>query len=242
MGTRARLAVGALLVGLFVAVPIAWATFGDVPPSNPFYNDINAIQGAGITGGCGGGNFCPLDNITRQAEAAFVHRATGRAGYANTAGFVAIPTNQDTVDLAVLTITVGGVPGGTQFVKLDGMVRTATSEDNTVCPCDSSYWIERDGVGAVSVNGFNTNQGRSTSSAPGWPDEETGAVTTVVNVPSGTTQTFRLQAHRYDAPVEGSVVGRGALTAITAPFGSTGASTLAADSSFTGARGLKTGK
>src|ERR1051326_9493343 len=66
---------------LAVAVPVAFATFNDVPQSDPFYDDINAIQGAGITSGCGGGNFCPNDNITRQAEAAFVHRAAPRSAY-----------------------------------------------------------------------------------------------------------------------------------------------------------------
>src|SRR6266545_156649 len=77
---RARIVLLGIVAALVVAVPVAWATFGDVPPSNPFYNDINAIQGAGITAGCGGGNFCPTANITRQAEAAFVHRGLGRVG------------------------------------------------------------------------------------------------------------------------------------------------------------------
>ena len=70
-----------LVMALAIAVPVAWATFIDVPPSNPFYNDINAIQGAGITQGCGGGNFCPTDNIQRQAEAAFVHRGLTRVNH-----------------------------------------------------------------------------------------------------------------------------------------------------------------
>src|SRR5438067_13082066 len=65
--------VGPALTGVETcALPI----FNDVPPSDPFYNDVNAIQGAGITQGCGGGNFCPSDPITREAEAAF---ALGRA-------------------------------------------------------------------------------------------------------------------------------------------------------------------
>src|SRR5436190_7221533 len=69
---------------LAIVVPVAWATFTDVPPSNPFYNDINAIQGAGITSGCGGGNFCPGDSIQRQAVAAWMHRGEARVAQSTT--------------------------------------------------------------------------------------------------------------------------------------------------------------
>src|SRR5437899_1490485 len=79
---RKRWVVLAILGTAFaVAVPVAWATFNDVSPADPFYNDVNAIQGAGITQGCGGGNFCPSASITREAEAAFTHRAAGRIAY-----------------------------------------------------------------------------------------------------------------------------------------------------------------
>ena len=36
---------------------------------------INAIYGAGITTGCGGGNYCPSQNVTRDQMAAFIIRA-----------------------------------------------------------------------------------------------------------------------------------------------------------------------
>src|SRR5438105_9928100 len=72
------LLLAAAVAMLAVAVPVAFAAFNDVPASDPFYNDVNAIQGAGITSGCGGGNFCPSSSITREAEAAFVHRNAPR--------------------------------------------------------------------------------------------------------------------------------------------------------------------
>jgi hypothetical protein len=35
------------------------ATFGDVPVSHPFFRAVEALAAAGITSGCGSGNFCP---------------------------------------------------------------------------------------------------------------------------------------------------------------------------------------
>jgi hypothetical protein len=48
--------------------------FNDVPESNPFRADINALARTGVTAGCGGGNFCPKDFVTREQMAAFMNR------------------------------------------------------------------------------------------------------------------------------------------------------------------------
>ena len=76
--TRRRL-VGpiALVAGLVVAFPLgvlAAISFSDVPPSHPFYYDIQAVAEAGVTTGCGGGKYCPDDNVTRGQMAAFMNR------------------------------------------------------------------------------------------------------------------------------------------------------------------------
>jgi hypothetical protein len=49
--------------------------FLDVPASNFAYDYINAIRDAGITTGCGGGNYCPGQIVTRDQMAAFIVRA-----------------------------------------------------------------------------------------------------------------------------------------------------------------------
>lgn len=49
--------------------------FYDVPPTYWAYNHINAVYNAGITGGCGNGNYCPQDLVTREQMAAFLIRA-----------------------------------------------------------------------------------------------------------------------------------------------------------------------
>jgi hypothetical protein len=52
-------------------------TFLDVPESNPLYEFISKLSARGITLGCGGGNFCPNANVTREQMAIFIERALG---------------------------------------------------------------------------------------------------------------------------------------------------------------------
>ena len=52
-------------------------TFGDVPASHPFFQYIEALAASGITGGCGGGNYCPNNNVTRGQMAVFLAKALG---------------------------------------------------------------------------------------------------------------------------------------------------------------------
>ncbi len=63
--------------GLQISPAPATATFTDVPLSHPYFRAIEALAKSGITGGCGGGNFCPNQNVTRGEMAAFLARALG---------------------------------------------------------------------------------------------------------------------------------------------------------------------
>jgi hypothetical protein len=49
-----------------------FADFLDVPQSNPFHPDIETLLRAQITGGCGGGNYCPVGMVTRAQMAVFL--------------------------------------------------------------------------------------------------------------------------------------------------------------------------
>ncbi len=55
----------------------AVAIFGDVPTSHPFFRFVEALAAAGITGGCGGGNYCPDNPVTRGQMAVFLSIALG---------------------------------------------------------------------------------------------------------------------------------------------------------------------
>ena len=68
------MATAAFTIGIPLGVVIAGASFNDVPSSNPFHDDIVAIANAGVTTGCGGGNYCPKDYVTREQMAAFMNR------------------------------------------------------------------------------------------------------------------------------------------------------------------------
>jgi hypothetical protein len=53
------------------------ATFGDVPTNHQFFRFIEALVSSGITSGCGGGNYCPNDPVTRGQMAVFLSTALG---------------------------------------------------------------------------------------------------------------------------------------------------------------------
>jgi len=73
---RRLLAVAALAIALaaFPLGVLASHQFADVPNSNPFHADIDALADSGVTSGCGGGNFCPSAFVTREQMAAFMNR------------------------------------------------------------------------------------------------------------------------------------------------------------------------
>jgi hypothetical protein len=52
--------------------PPCTGVFGDVPCPSTFAPWIELLAAEGITGGCGGGNYCPLNNNTRGQMAAFI--------------------------------------------------------------------------------------------------------------------------------------------------------------------------
>jgi hypothetical protein len=55
----------------------AEATFDDVPTSDFGFQHIEALAASGITGGCGGGDYCPDSPVTRRQMAIFIAKALG---------------------------------------------------------------------------------------------------------------------------------------------------------------------
>ncbi len=77
--TRAQMAVFLLRAryGSSFVPPPATGVFGDVPIGSFADGFIEQLAAEGITGGCGGGNFCPSDPITRAQMAVFLVRTFG---------------------------------------------------------------------------------------------------------------------------------------------------------------------
>jgi streptogramin lyase len=82
--TRAQMAVF-LLKGKFgsshVPPPASGALFGDVHVGDFAADFIEELAGLGITGGCGGGNYCPSAFVTRGQMSAFLLKAEHPAPY-----------------------------------------------------------------------------------------------------------------------------------------------------------------
>ncbi len=65
------------LLGAAYVPPACEATFPDVPCSNPFAPWIEDLANRQITGGCGGGNYCPANATTRGQMAPFLAKTFG---------------------------------------------------------------------------------------------------------------------------------------------------------------------
>ncbi|MBI5293966.1 MAG: S-layer homology domain-containing protein [Chloroflexi bacterium] len=72
--TREQMAVFLMVAkyGSGYTPPAATGVFNDVPADYPFAPWIEALAAEGITGGCGGGNFCPKGTVTRAQMAVFL--------------------------------------------------------------------------------------------------------------------------------------------------------------------------
>jgi hypothetical protein len=56
-------------------------SFTDVPSASPFYRFVETLLHKGVTGGCGGTNYCPSTPTTRDQMSVFVLVAKEGAGY-----------------------------------------------------------------------------------------------------------------------------------------------------------------
>ena len=235
---RRRLALKFTVLGLTLALllpagaVLASHTFNDVPTSHQFHGSISAIAEAGITTGCGGGNYCPNGLVTRGQMAAFLSRlgalAPGSAPKVNADRVDGRHANQlvraagqqigDSTTIATSgetqygdDLTINAPTAG--FVILTANL-TFRSDD-----CTGECWVASRLVhvgGSESTYSMATVQASDSfnDTAPQW----------TVAVPSG-ANTFRLMASRDNGG--GTVVGWwGSMTALFVPFGSTGGATL----------------
>jgi hypothetical protein len=103
--------------------------FLDVPVNNLFYADIGKLSARGVTLGCGNGNFCPNDPVTREQMAAFIMRALGvfNPDAPPSQRFNDVPPQNvfyNFIDrLAVLQITLGCTPDHLLYCPSDPVKR-----------------------------------------------------------------------------------------------------------------------
>lgn len=217
---RLRLAVPlAFVVAVAPAlVVLASHQFSDVPNTHSFHSSITNLANSGITGGCGGGKFCPESNVSRGQMAAFLTRGLGRGtGSYGTVSFIDASTNYT----ASVTLRTGGGSGGTGFVLVTASA-TAFTDAAGDCPCEVAVYVHGLGESSPPVY-FDV----SDTATPTGYRNGSGTVSWVFAAPSGVDQTYHLGvdvASTNPMPTGGLV--EGSITAVYVPFGSTGGSTL----------------
>jgi IPT/TIG domain/S-layer homology domain len=131
--TRQQMAVFLLKSknGLCYVPPPCVGTFPDVPCSSNFGPWIEALAAAGITGGCGGGNYCPTNVVTRQQMAVFLLKTKHGSTYVPpvcSGDFADVPCPSQFADW-IEQLAAEGITGGcggpnycpTQAVRRDQM-------------------------------------------------------------------------------------------------------------------------
>jgi hypothetical protein len=121
--TRGQMAVF-LVTSLGQSPKSCTGRFADVPVEHVFCGFIEKLADLGITGGCGGSNFCPDDSVTRGQMAVFIEAALGN-----------VPNTCSGSRFTDVTVsTVGGFCGFIEKLAEDGVTGGCTS--TTFCPND----------------------------------------------------------------------------------------------------------
>ncbi len=85
-------------------VPAVTGQFADVPPEYWAFDFIETLASSGITSGCGAGNYCPLDPVTRAQMAVFLERGINGANYSPPAASGNVFTDVGATDFAAAWI------------------------------------------------------------------------------------------------------------------------------------------
>ena len=208
------LALGAVVLAA-IAVPTAWAShqFTDVPPTSPHHEDISAILGPGITGGCAPGLYCPDAPVRRDQMATFLRRGLGRATIAGQQAEVILTGSFQNV--ATSGITTGGATGGTGVVLATGNFSAFAAAGALGDAAAVEFRIVREGGGQSGI-------GQTTIYPAAVASTSSASKTWFFVVGTGTNQFFHLQA-RIVAAMAGDatdVSARfGTLTLLYVPFG-----------------------
>ena len=206
-----------LTLGLVVLAVPASATdaFRDVPSSSPHHDAVGELADSGVTAGCAEDEFCPQRSVRRDQMASFLSRGLPRSAFDD--GVADLSSANDYAGVpASTTVEATGTSGGTGTVVLQGVVSVYSEADvATDCPCEIEAFIFRDGDDAAGPSSWTqlpaeaATSGRVNTSLP---------VHWAVQIPAGTTETFRVAVFVNDAQPDG-VRAEGSLSSLTAPFG-----------------------
>ena len=144
------LAVAALSFPLGV---LAVHQFPDVPTGASYHDEVESLVGAGITAGCGGGNYCPSNAVSRGQMAQFLVRGLSRAAMSTTLLDGSIVAADSFVTVAAVSIDVGGVSGN-QFVEVSGEITAFGTLAGCADACYVNTRLRDADSGTVSTTAF----------------------------------------------------------------------------------------
>ncbi len=163
---------------------VAGVPFADVTCTTPYDGWIEQFARDGITGGCGGGNYCPGTAVTRDQMAVFVERAM--RGTANW------PAHTQLV-WAVKDSTGAPDPVASGGALLNAVAAIPTSGNDA--PSSTNPWLVKIGPGVfnlgssglslpayVNLDGAGMNSTTITAANDTWFTVESGAANTISNV------------------------------------------------------------
>lgn len=208
----------AIIILIAPAIALASHQFGDVPTSASYHDEVESLVNAGITSGCGGGNYCPNQAVTRGQMAQFMTRGLGIA----TAGYgELLASDTDEFYIATVAIHTGGLPGKTGFVTVDADL--SVLDLSGFCPCGVIFSIEETTTLEPGPTGT-----MGTSTVIGGGSAASGSVNWVFEVPTGSDVEYGMWASIFnDGPTLAPTgiaepVFTGSLTAEYSPFGTAG--------------------
>jgi len=154
-GWGRRLAVIGLALVLMIPAGVVLAggpSFTDVPTTNKFYNDIEAIAATGITSGCTSTRYCPNGLVTRGQMAAFLNRlgalGPGKTPKVNAdrvdgrhANQLVRATSVSTTATTTLSTTAATYLSGQITAPTAGylLVTATVTFENSTAPCEGGY-------------------------------------------------------------------------------------------------------
>ncbi len=130
--------------------------FSDVPTSDTFFNYVQKVKDEGITVGCGNGEYCPSEDVTRDQMAAFLVRATQVAAGQSTTNFTCNGgVAGASVNCASTTPYFSDVPATDSFFpyvqKLKELGITTGCGNGQYCPSED---VTRDQMAAFLARAF----------------------------------------------------------------------------------------
>jgi hypothetical protein len=169
--------------------------FSDVSTSDQFFPYIQKLKELGITTGCGNGNYCPSEYVTRDQMAAFLARAfLGMAPVsANAGGTYTYSSGTLNLNTTSSTFPCNGVTVGTK--SYTGVTITSTT---MTWPNKDITWSRTNGT-AGSIVGTWTSTDGGNSYTITFNDDGTVTMTgTIVSCSGGSSNGSNVSAYSLD--------------------------------------------